>query len=41
MNFFKIGLPSQPTPASLEWRQLLDKIGLLVHSSSRLELDVH
>ena len=34
-------VPSQPTPASAEWRQLCDRIGLLGHSRSRLELKVH
>ena len=33
--------PSHPTPASAEWRQLWDRIGLLWHSSSWLELEVH
>ena len=33
--------PSQPTPASAEWRQLCDSIGLLGHSSSLLALEVH
>ena len=34
-------LPSQPTPASAVWRQLWDRIGLLEHSSSWLELELH
>ena len=34
-------IPSHPTPASAEWRQLCDRIGLLGHSSSWLELEVH
>ena len=33
--------PSHPTPASAEWRQLCDRIGLLGHSSSWVELEVH
>ena len=36
-----IKLPSHPTPASYTWRQLCDRIGLLGHSSSWLELEVH
>ena len=34
-------IPSHPTPASAEWRQLCDMIGLLWHSSSWLALEVH
>ena len=37
----KINVPSQPTPASAEWMQLCESIGLLEHSSSWLELKVH
>ena len=32
--------PSQPTPASAEWRQLCDEMGLLGHSNSWLEVEV-
>ena len=39
LQWYKI--PSHPTPASAEWRQLCDRIGLLEHSSSWLELEVH
>ena len=34
-------LPSQPTPASSEWRQLCDNIGRLEHSKILLEPEVH
>ena len=34
-------LPSHPTPASAEWRQSWDRIGLLEHSSSWLGFKLH
>ena len=34
-------IPSQPTPASAEWMQLWERIGLLGHPSSWLEVEVH
>ena len=34
-------IPSHPTPASSEWRQLWVRIGLLEHSSSWLEVVLH
>ena len=41
LQMLEIHLPLQFTPASSEWRQLCDRIGLLTHSRSWLALVVH